>query len=193
MIQLLSALLEYNILLSIGIILLIQILFFIFAAVFKTDKVTDLAYGLTFVILAWILVLKTGTMYPTQIILAIMISLWGIRLAGYLFYRIMKIKKDERFNGIREDFKKFATFWTFQTLIIFIIMLPTILFLSSKEYIGFSATVTIGLFIWICGFVIETVADQQKFHFKSQKELKNKWIDVGLWKYSIAGIRAILN
>jgi steroid 5-alpha reductase family enzyme len=44
---------------TLGISLLIQAVFFVFAASLKTDKVTDLSYGLTFVILAFVLLLKT--------------------------------------------------------------------------------------------------------------------------------------
>ena len=115
---------EYALLLSLAIIFVIQVLFFIFASAFKTDKVTDLAYGLTFVILSWILLIYNKMFTLPNIILAIMVTFWGVRLAGYLFYRILKTKKDERFNGIRENFWKFAMFWIFQSVLIFVIMLP---------------------------------------------------------------------
>ena len=42
-----------------------------------------------------------------QIIVTSLIVLWGLRLAGYLFIRILKIKKDARFDGMRENFVKF--------------------------------------------------------------------------------------
>jgi steroid 5-alpha reductase family enzyme len=169
---------------SLLIIFGIQVLFFIFASAFKTDKVTDLAYGLTFVILSWILLVYNKTFTLTNVIIAIMVTAWGVRLAGYLFYRILKTKKDERFNGIRENFWKFAMFWTFQTLLIFIIMLP-IIFLMSQDYLNALSIIgIIGFFVWALGFAMESIADAQKFAFRNNPKNKNKWIENGLWYYS---------
>ncbi len=85
---------------------------------------TDLSYSLTFIILALLLLFTNQTFFTTQIIIALLITIWGIRLAAYLFSRILKIGKDSRFDGIREDFWKFAGFWTLQAVSVVIIMLP---------------------------------------------------------------------
>jgi steroid 5-alpha reductase family enzyme len=169
---------------SLAIIFVIQVLFFIFASMLKTDKVTDLAYGMTFVILSWIWLFYNGIFDLMHVLLATMITLWGVRLAGYLFYRIMKIKKDARFDGIREHFWKFAGFWTVQTIIIFIVMLPVIMLLNIKSIIPLTTISIIGFFIWLFGFLTETIADHQKFTFRNNPKNKGKWIDTGLWHYS---------
>ena len=110
----------------------IQIGFFILAATFKNDKVTDLSYSLIFIILALLLLFSNQTFFTTQIIIALLITIWGIRLATYLFSRILKIGKDSRFDGIREKFLKFAGFWTLQAVSVWIIMLPSTAVLSSE-------------------------------------------------------------
>src|SRR3989344_422403 len=102
----------------------IQIVFFILAASFKTDKFTDLSYGLTFVAVVLILFFTKSNQSLVQIITAFLITVWGLRLAGYLFVRILKTKKDVRFDKIRNDFFKFAKFWFLQAISIFIILLP---------------------------------------------------------------------
>jgi len=99
---------------------------------FKTDKMTDLSYSLTFIILALLLLFTNQTFFTTQIIIALLITIWGIRLAAYLFSRILKIGKDSRFDGIREDFLKLAGFWTLQAVSIWIILLPFTVALSSE-------------------------------------------------------------
>ncbi len=157
-------------------ILLIQILFFIFASIFKTDKFTDLSYGLTFVFVAIYLLIKCG-----NAVLLIMPILWGIRLATYLFIRILKIKKDQRFDGVREKFWSFAKFWLLQAISIFIISLPFI-FASLNDLpknINFLA-----LTLFFVGLLIETIADWQKYQFKNKQNEKNSFIKHGLWKYS---------
>ncbi len=166
-------------------ILFLQVIFFIYAAINKTDKVTDLSYGLTFlfaVIFSYYLQIDYST--PFRIILLLLISVWAIRLSIYLFIRILKTGKDKRFDGIREDFKRFASFWVLQAVSIFVILLPTTYILLSDFNTSLNFVSYIGLGISLLGIIIETVADYQKFVFKSKQENKGRWISSGLWKYS---------
>ena len=163
---------------------LIQTVFFAFAASFKTDKVTDLSYGLTFIIIASYLFFKNLTLSFIQLAVYWAVIIWGVRLVAYLYNRILKIKKDRRFDGIRENFLKFARFWLFQGIAVWIIMIPSILVLSSQEAKPFGFLAWAGLAIWLIGLLTETIADYQKFVFKNQPKNKNKWIQTGLWRYS---------
>ncbi|MBP6976407.1 DUF1295 domain-containing protein [Candidatus Dojkabacteria bacterium] len=116
------------------IILVLQIIFFIYAAVKKTDKVTDLSYGLTFVITSlsiYFLNIEYSSIF--KILLLATVVIWGLRLAIYLFVRIIKTGKDKRFDGVRENFKKFGSFWLLQAISIFVILLPTTYILISKD------------------------------------------------------------
>ena len=159
----------------------IQIALFIPAFFFRTDKLTDLSYGLTFILLTWIVFLKNAYS-PLKLLLAIMITLWGLRLAGYLFARILKTKRDKRFDGIRESFPRFFSFWVLQGVSVWIILLSTIIFLNN---VSICATLTgIGAVVWVIGISIEATSDQQKYAFGRQAENKGKWIHAGLWKYS---------
>ena len=62
-------------------------------------------------------------------------------------------------------------------------MLPSIIFLE-KQYNVIGIWSIIGVFIWAAGFLIETVADHQKFSFRNDRKNKDRWIDTGLWRYS---------
>lgn len=168
-------------LLSFLIILGIQVFFFLLAATLKTDKFTDLSYGITFVIVALILLLR-GSFSFAQLVLFAAIALWGLRLATYLFIRILKIGKDDRFDDIREKVLEFAKFWGFQAISIFIILLPAIYFFSITP-IGINSISSLGLGISLFGLLFETVADYQKYVYKNRKT-KIPFITTGLWKYS---------
>lgn len=170
--------------LALAISLGINLAFFILASVLKTDKFTDFTYGLTFIILAFLFLFKNQTFYPYQLLLILMVVLWGIRLITYLLARILKIKKDNRFDGIREKPLKFLQFWFFQGLTVWIIMLPSVYLLNKAEPRLLSPGMALGVIIWVLGLIIETISDWQKFSFKNQPQNKNLWIQSGLWKYS---------
>lgn len=167
----------------------IQVVFFAFAVTLKTDKVTDLSYSLTFVIVALVLLLSLGTISVPHVLVTAFIVIWGARLGSYLFARIIKLKKDDRFDGIRENPLSFTGFWLLQAVTIWIVMLPATVLLS-KEVLttGVGSPVTfftwLGAALWIIGFSIEAVADAQKYRFRNDPANKGKWIRDGLWKNS---------
>ncbi|KAF7246959.1 hypothetical protein EYD10_07159 [Varanus komodoensis] len=107
-----------------------------------------------------------------------------VRLGLFLFLRILKEGHDKRFNGIRENPGTFFLYWTMQGIWVFITLLPTLLLNLEKngkplgfwDYLGWS--------IWAVGFTTEAVADQQKWHFRSNPDNADKFIQSGLWAYS---------
>ncbi len=171
----------YNLASTAVLALAIQILFFIFAAAFKTDKVTDLSYALSFMLLALIVFISEKAFSPLQIAVSIMVWLWGFRLGEYLFLRILKMGKDVRFDGIRENIGKFAAFWFIQALTVWVVLLPVTVLLSKGGRTGITIASVIGIVLWAAGLVIESIADNQKYHAKTKGA---KWVDTGLWHYS---------
>ncbi|PIZ65362.1 hypothetical protein COY15_03380 [Candidatus Roizmanbacteria bacterium CG_4_10_14_0_2_um_filter_39_12] len=162
----------------------VQILFFIYAAIKKTDTVTDLSYGLTFIVLAVVGLFFSKTFFLFQIIAFVMVLAWGIRIATYLFIRINAMKRDKRFDGIREKFLSFAVFWFFQAIVVWIVSLPATYVHMQKGDMPLSMIMIGGVLIWTTGMIIETFADMQKFQFKNNPANKGKWIATGLWKYA---------
>ncbi|MDC7234802.1 MAG: DUF1295 domain-containing protein [Spirochaetales bacterium] len=165
--------------------IIINFSFFLIALIFKTDKVTDLSYSLTFAVLAPVLLFSAGKGYSLiQILLMGSILLWAIRLGSYLLKRILITKTDDRFDDKRNNPANLIRFWILQTTAVWIIMMPYTLFLISRNIDLPAGLVIFGFIIFLTGFIIEIVSDVQKFRFKSQEQNKGKWMDKGLWKYS---------
>ena len=174
----------YNIIAALVVTITIQGLFFVYAATNRTDKVTDFAYSFNFLVLALLGLLANRAFAPVQILSAVAVSLWSLRLGGYLFMRILKIGKDPRFNNRREDTVKFLGFWVLQALAVWLIMMPVTIVTSLKNLGPLPGWAWIGLILWATGLIIEAVGDNQKFRFKSNHENRGRWIESGLWKYS---------
>lgn len=159
-----------------------NLLMFIPAYFYKTDKLTDLSYAISFVALATYGILFNGVTFPA-LLLFLMIFLWALRLGAYLFIRINKIKKDSRFDEMRKHFWKFLSFWILQGITVWIVLIPSILFFINKPQ-STSILSLIGVLIWFSGLSIETIADLQKYYFINNPENKGKWIETGFWKFS---------
>jgi steroid 5-alpha reductase family enzyme len=162
----------------------IQAFFFVFAASFKTDKLTDLSYSLSFALLTILLVLVNRAFAPVQLLAAAFVLIWAARLGAYLLTRILKMGKDERFDDKRGDLLKFLAFWALQAISVWAIMLPVTVILSMPSPALLGAVSLAGAALWLIGFAIETASDAQKYAFRNDPRNKGRWIQSGLWKYS---------
>jgi steroid 5-alpha reductase family enzyme len=157
--------------------------FFAVAAIRKTDVVTDLSYSLSFAVLAVVLPFL-GAGEPVQLVASLLVLLWAVRLGGYLFLRILRIKVDHRFDDMRDEPLRFARFWALQAISVAVIMLPVSYLLGRDNPPGFGHWAVAGVAIWLVGLAIETLADAQKSAFKSKDENRGRFIASGLWRYS---------
>ncbi len=155
----------------------------IFALAYKkqTDKLTDVSYALTFIVLASVVTLHSNRQLLNWTA-CLMVFIWAIRLGGFLLYRVNKVGKDSRFDKTRNHFFKFLRFWVYQGLTVWILMIPVTAMSQSEPRI--TVLSILGLAIWLTGLLIESFADYQKLVFTQNPNNKNKWIDIGLWRYS---------
>lgn len=171
-----------DLLVALGVALAINLAMFVVAFKFQTDKLTDISYAVTFVVLV-LYGLLVNNITASKLAAVIMVCVWSTRLGGFLLYRIRKTGRDKRFDGIRENFKKFLQFWVLQGISVWVILMPTLLLLSSERTV-FDLLGVIGLLVWGTGLYVEATADIQKYHFSQSPANKNKWIDSGIWRFS---------
>src|SRR5580765_4442689 len=171
------------IILSLVIALALNGAFFAVAAARRTDVVTDLSYSLTFALLAVVLPL-TGAREPSQLIASLLVLLWAIRLGGYLFRRILRMKVDHRFDAMRDKPLRFARFWLLQAVAVAVIMLPVSYLLDRSSAPGFGGWAVAGAVVWLIGLLIEAAADAQKSAFRAEDANRGRFIATGLWRYS---------
>jgi len=161
----------------------INAIFFVAAASLKTDKVTDLSYGLTFLVIAVASLLRSGHFDAGRLLFAAIIILWSLRLVAYLFSRILRTGVDHRFDGIREKFLRFARFWLLQAITVWVVSLPVILYLGGNATRHIDFPLVLGGVIALAALIYETVADAQKSAFH-RAGAPGGFIRTGLWKHS---------
>jgi steroid 5-alpha reductase family enzyme len=166
------------ILISFIIITLVNVLAYIWAYKKQSDHLTDISYSLCFIAVTLYFLMAYGDLTLGRLVLALMVILWGVRLGGFLFYRIHKMGKDARFDAFRGDAMGFLKFWLLQSISISIIVLPVLFGLLSNDL----QVHIFAVILWIVGWTLQSVADWQKFTFRSQNPF-NSFINNGLFTY----------
>ncbi len=175
------------ILLSALIILCYAVLWFIISVIVKRNDIVDIAWGLGYVLLICFYLVRTDLTGRT-ILVSILVILWGIRLAVFVYMRNSKKKEDFRYLNWRNTWKNFYLRSFLQiyllqgTLLLIIISPVSIMFAQNQTPLNFLDV--IGLMIWIIGFMFEAIGDRQLILFKKNPDNKGKIIKNGLWRYS---------
>ena len=171
------------VIISLIVTLIINFLLFFVAFKRQSDKLTDFAYSLSFIIVTLYVLLVTSQHSLPLVIMSLMVIAWALRLGIFLVYRIRKSGKDARFDGIRSHFGQFLKFWLGQGVVAWFLLLP-LLFVALNDKAAISPLFWVGCIIWLIGVSVESVADIQKYRFNQNPKNKGTWIDSGVWKYS---------
>lgn len=165
-------------------IFLAQWLVFIPSYIFETEHYFDLTGSLTYVSVTLLAILFTVDISLRDILLALFVWIWAFRLGSFLFIRVKKAGSDGRFDLMKKDFWWFLMTWTIQGLWVFLTLAMALAAITSESKMAIDIFAVVGTLIWIFGFSIEVVADQQKTNFKDNPDNKDKFITVGLWSWS---------
>lgn len=161
----------------------INTLMFIPAFIFKTDKLTDISYAVTFAFVASLAYWFSEQSLVHALLLFAIIA-WSLRLGSFLLIRINKMGKDFRFDGRREKFWSFLSFWLLQGASVFVVLVASLLLFDTAEPV-ITWLSWVGFVVFASGLLLEAVADIQKFRFKfSGKKKRQEWIDEGVWRMS---------
>ena len=166
---------------------LIQWVAYIPAYIFQTEKFYDLTGSLSYLTVIWFVFFSSNNLSGLNIqnlIVVTLISIWAIRLGTFLFGRIHKDGEDKRFRTIKTSASQFFMTWTLQGMWVSICTMCAITAISSSQGIIANALFYLGLALFIVGFAIEVVSDQQKSAFRAVPENKEKFITSGLWSKS---------
>ncbi|CCQ47246.1 conserved hypothetical protein [Pseudarthrobacter siccitolerans] len=162
----------------------IQWLVFVPSYKAQTEKFYDLAGALTYIAITVFLVLASPGVDARGLLLAAMVVLWAVRLGSYLFRRVMKHGKDDRFDELKTDFARFLNTWTLQGLWVVLTAALAWVAITSDKQVGLDGFFWVGLLVWALGITVETVADVQKTRFKADPANKGRFISTGLWSRS---------
>jgi steroid 5-alpha reductase family enzyme len=171
-------------------VILMMILGWFLSLILKNVTVVDSLWGLGFVLIAWLTFFLTDGFLGRRLLIALLVTVWGLRLSIYLSRRNWGKGEDPRYGSWRE--KSGKHFWIVSLFKVFLLQSLFLWAISlSLQYGAASKTPAMitwldlcGLSLWMVGFVFEAVGDWQLAAFKSNPANKGKVMDRGLWAYT---------
>lgn len=127
---------------------------------------------------------------PTSLLIFILVSLWGLRLAWHIGRRFFKKPgEDARYREWRRQWgdswiwRSYLQIFILQPLLLGLIALPVLHAMTSQEQ-TLGVTSWLGAALWMFGFIFEAVADSQLAAFTANPANKGRLMTRGLWSWS---------
>ena len=147
----------------------------------------DTCWGAGFVVVAWVSFALTDGSSARRLVLVAIASVWGLRLAGYLFWRWRRNGPDARYVAMLKHApnpKMFMLTKVFLLQSVLLLIVSTPLQLGQTYDSGVNASTIAGIVLAAVGIAFESTGDFQLVAFKAKPGNKGKVMDRGLWRYT---------
>ena len=138
---------------SIGFIL--HWLIFIPSYIYQTEHYFDLIGSISYISIVLFTFLALNNLDVRSILIGLLIMVWAVRLGSFLFIRVKRDGKDNRFTVMKTKFWWFLFTWTIGGLWVFITMAAGLAAMTSAKVVPLGWFALIGIFLWLEGFLIE--------------------------------------
>jgi len=184
--------LEFIRLWSLGLLfaLLLMAIVWLIAVRIVNAGIVDIAWSAGFAPLA-VFFAATGDGYPVRrAVIAVLVSVWSLRLGGYLYVRVMSHhpKEDRRYAELRRGWGANTNrnmFWFFemQALLLAILSAPFLLICLNANPVVTPLELA-GVVVFVIAVCGESLADRQLARFRADPSNRGKVCDAGLWRLS---------
>ena len=165
-------------------VFLINWVAYIPAMLAETEHYYDLIGSVTYIVVITVAIFLTASFNWRALMVSLMVVAWAMRLGAFLFIRVKRNGRDDRFDEVKVDPLKFLVAWTLQAFWVLLTVACALVVITNGNDQPLDLITIVGIFFWFLGFMIEVIADQQKCAFRKKAENKNKFISSGLWAWS---------
>jgi steroid 5-alpha reductase family enzyme len=127
---------------------------------------------------------------PRRALIALMVSIWSVRLAAYLYVRVRAHHphEDRRYARLREQWgtqvnRNMLGFFQLQAALLALLSTPWLLICLNRQP-GLQPLEWAGFVLWLAAIAGEALADRQLQRFKADPANRGAVCQRGLWRYS---------
>jgi steroid 5-alpha reductase family enzyme len=156
----------------------------------RDASLVDRFWGPAFVLLAWVYALVGDGDPARETLLLVLVTIWGLRLGGFITWRNWGEGEDPRYAAMRErdpegfPRRSLVTVFLLQGLLAWIIAAPLFAVATDATPAGLTWVDLLAIPVWLVGFVFEAGGDWQLERFKADPANRGKVMDRGLWRYT---------
>lgn len=176
-----------------GVLILLLLAFmsfwFVVSLIQKRNDVADVAWGLGFVFMTWSSFALSADSGMRGLLVGILVSIWGLRLAWHIHRRNKGKGEDYRYLAWRKEWGKwfyvrsYLQVYLLQGTLLFLVVLPVVL-INNNAGAELGLLDALGAAVWLVGFYFEAVGDAQLARFIKDPTNKGKLMQSGLWAYT---------
>ncbi len=166
-------------------------LLWLLSLLLKDASIVDIFWGVGFVISGWVYyAFAPDGFQARKLLLMALVTIWGLRLAGYIAWRNLGKGEDYRYQNWRREhgqrwwYRSYFQVFLLQGFLMWIIGLP----LLAAQYYPDPTRLTwldgLGVVVWGIGFIFEALGDWQLSRFKANPANKGKLLTSGVWRYT---------
>lgn len=155
----------------------------------RDASIVDLVWGLGFVLVAWAVRATVDGNDARQWLLVGLVTVWGLRLSGYLARRNLGHGEDYRYRAMRKRWG--GRFWIVSLVTVFAVQGVLMWIVSIGVQLGqvpdtpgLGVLAGLGVAVWAVGLLFEAVGDLQLARFKADPANAGTTMDRGLWRYT---------
>ncbi len=151
-------------------------------------SVADVAWGLTFVAVAWVCLVIGPAAGDRSLLIAVLVSIWGVRLAAYIAWR--HDGEDRRYVAMRRKYgdrfalRSILSVFGLQAAIAWVVSAPIQVSAADGTPDAIGLLGITGALVCVTGIACEAVADRQLARFLKRPDSAEAVMDSGIWRYS---------
>ena len=175
---------------NLGVVFLLTTALWAVSVAVKDSSIVDIFWGSGFVVIGWVSFAIADGAPERRWLLAMLTTLWGLRLTIHLARRNLGHGEDFRYQAMRAKAgaswplrSLWAVFWA-QGILMWLVSLPVQVGQQGDTAGGWGWLVVAGIVVFAIGLFFETVGDLQLTRFIADPANKGTVMDRGLWRYT---------
>lgn len=168
----------------------LMVLVWLLSLPLKDASIVDMFWGLGFILVAWTSWWHAPGDPTRKLLIAVLITIWGLRLSGYIAWRNIGHGEDPRYQAMRQKAGRrfpllsLVRVFLLQGVVMWVVSLPVQAGQIPESPAAFTWLDFVGIGVWFVGVFFEAVGDFQLARFKANPENQGQVMDRGLWRYT---------
>ncbi|MEY4233724.1 MAG: hypothetical protein RL635_691, partial [Chloroflexota bacterium] len=168
---------------GLGLIALGMLLLWLLSLRLRNAAIVDIFWGSGFGLLAWLYFALSAGFLPRKLLVATLVTIWGVRLSVHIWRRNHGRPEDFRYRAWRVQWagnfawRSLLQVFMLQGALMWLISAPLLLAQTATAPAALGLLDGLGTLLWLTGFIFEAGGDWQLERFKANPDNAGRILD----------------